>query len=43
MEAITSSYGPEKRLIPLTEGILSCMILVNDKSTLKYHIKWFKK
>ncbi|MBU5537491.1 MAG: NDP-sugar synthase [Candidatus Aenigmatarchaeota archaeon] len=43
MEAIILTGGSGKRLLPLTKDIPKCMLKVNGKPLLDYHVKWLKQ
>lgn len=43
MDAIILAGGQGKRLRPLTDGMPKCMVQLNGKPLIQYHIDWLKK
>lgn len=43
MEIIILAGGQAKRLRPITDGIPKCMVPINGKPMLDYHLQWLKK
>ena len=43
MEIIILAGGQAKRLRPITDGIPKCMVSINGKPTLQYHLDYLKK
>lgn len=43
MEIIILAGGQAKRLRPVTDGMPKCMVLINGKPTLQYHLDFLKK
>ena len=43
MEIIILAGGQAKRLRPVTEDLPKCMVPINGKPTLEYHLNFLKK